>query len=159
MNRVSKLGCAAFCSIAAISVASAQSSAPPSPQQRAEMTLKLRQGLFEVQAYAFGPVGAMLKGAPFNAEAATLAAKRVQVTASMIPDVFKLDTHTFTLKTRAREGIWTNKADFDQKAHDLQQAAVNLEMAAMSGDKAETMKAAIAVGKACGACHDEYREK
>ncbi|HUN75886.1 MAG TPA: cytochrome c [Steroidobacteraceae bacterium] len=157
MNRVSKLGCAAL-SVAAISIAFAQNG-PPNPQQRAEMALKVRQGLFDVQSFAFAPVGAMLKGAPFNADAAVTAAKRIQVTASMIPDVFKDDTSKFTLKTRARAGIWTNMADFTQKAHDLQQAAAGLEMAAMTGDKAETMKAAVAVGKSCGACHDEYREK
>jgi cytochrome c556 len=159
MNRVSMLGCAALGSLAVISVAIAQGPPPQSPEQQAASALKLRQALFDVQSYAFGPVGAMMKGAPFNADVVVTAAKRVQVTSSMIPDVFKTDTHTFTLKTRALEGIWTNKADFDSKARDLQQAAAALEMAAMSGDKAETMKAAVAVGKACGACHDQYRAK
>ncbi|HTW38644.1 MAG TPA: cytochrome c [Steroidobacteraceae bacterium] len=160
MNRLSMLGLAAVCSVAAISVASAQGG-PMSPQQRAEAAVKLRQGLFQVQAFAFGPVGAMLKNQmPFNAQAAELAAKRVEVTSSMIPDVFRVNTSKDTgLKTRALDGIWTNKADFDQKAHDLNQAAMNLEMAAMGGDKAQTMQAAIAVGKACGACHDQFRAK
>ncbi|HTX25212.1 MAG TPA: cytochrome c [Steroidobacteraceae bacterium] len=158
MNRFSKLGLAALCSTAAISVGIAQNG-PPNPQQQAEMALKLRQGLFEVQSFAFMPVGRMLKGAPFNAEAAETAAKRIEVTSSMIPDVFMLDTRKFQLKTRALDGIWTNKADFDQKAHDLNQAAMNLQMAAMGGDKSATMQAAVAVGKACGACHDEFRSK
>jgi cytochrome c556 len=159
MNRFSKLGVAAFCSVAAVSIAMAQGG-PMTPQQRAEGALKLRQGLFEVQSFAFGPVGMMLKNqAPFNAEAAETAAKRIEMTSSMIPDVFKMDTRKFTLKTRALDGIWTNMSDFDQKAHDLNQAAMNLEMAAMGGDKAMTMQAAVAVGKACGACHDQFRAK
>jgi cytochrome c556 len=159
MNRFSKLGFAAFCSVAAISIAIAQNG-PMTPQQRAEGAVKLRQGLFDVQSFAFAPVGAMLKNqAPFNAEAAQTAAKRIEMTSSMIPDVFKTDTSKFTLKTRALEGIWTNTADFQQKARDLNQAATNLEMAAMGGDKAATMQAAVAVGKACGACHDQFRAK
>jgi cytochrome c556 len=159
MNRFSTLSLAAVCSVAAISVALAQGG-PMTPQQRAEAAVKLRQGLFEVQSFAFGPVGAMLKGAPFNAEAAQTAAKRIEMTSSMIPDVFRVNTSKDTgLKTRALDGIWTNKADFDQKAHDLTQAATNLEMAAMGGDKSTTMQAAVAVGKACGACHDQFRAK
>ena len=159
MNRVSKFACAALCSAAVISVAIAQNG-PMTPEQQAAAAVKLRQGLFDVQSYAFMPVGAMMKGAPFNAQAAETAAKRIQMTSSMIPEVFMKDTRQFTgIKTRALEGIWTNKADFDQKAHDLQQAAAGLEMAAASGDKSETMKAAVAVGKACGACHDQFRAK
>ncbi len=159
MNRFSTLGFAALCSVAAVSIAIAQSG-PMTPQQRAQAAVLTRQGLFLVQSFAFGPVAAMLKGAPFNAQAAETAAKRIEMTSSMIPDVFKANTSSVTgLKTRALDGIWTNTADFDQKAHDLNQAASSLEMAAMSGDKGMTMQAAVAVGKACGACHDEFRAK
>lgn len=160
MNRLSVLGFAAVCSVAAVSVALAQRG-PMTPEQRAEAMVKVRQGLFEVQSYAFAPVGAMLRNqAPFNAEVAATAAKRIEMTSSMIPDVFKMNTSKFTgIKTRALDGIWTSEADFDQKARDLNQAAMNLEMAAMGGDKAQTMQAAVAVGKACGACHDQFRAK
>jgi cytochrome c556 len=58
---------------------------------------------------------------------------------------------------------WGTVADtsdpFQQKARDLHQAAVNLYMAAKSGDANATHQAAIAVGKACGACHDEFRSQ
>ena len=148
----------AACSIAALSVGVAQQG-PQTPEQQAEQAVKVRKGLFDVQAFAFGPVGAMLKGAPFDAEKAGTAAARIQMTSSMIPDVFGMDTRKFMVQTKAREGIWTNKADFDAKAKDLQNAAANLEMAAKSGDKGATLKAAGAVGKACGSCHDQFREK
>ena len=78
----------------------------------------------------------------------------------MIPDVFQTDTRKFTtLKTKAQDGIWTNQADFTAKADDLGKAAAALGDAAKSGDKGTTLKAAGAVGKACGACHDNYRNK
>ncbi len=157
MNRFSMLGLAAICSAVVLS-ASAQNG-PPTPEQQAQQAVKVRQGLFDVQAYSFGPVGAMLKGAPFNAEAAEKAAKRIQMTSSMIPEVFQTDTRKFQVKTKAREGIWTNKADFDQDAKNLQMAAEGLETAAKTGEKSATLKAAGAVGKACGKCHDEFREK
>lgn len=158
MNRVSKLGLAAMCSVAAISVGLAQQG-PQTPEQKAAAAVKVRQGLFEVQSYSFGPVAAMLRGAPFNAQAAETAAKRIEMTSSMIPELFKFDTRKFMVNTKARDDIWTNQADFAQKANALNMAAQNLETAAMSGDAAMTKQAGIAVGKACGSCHDQFRNK
>ncbi len=159
MNRVSKLGLAALCSVAAISVGIAQNG-PQTPEQQAQNAVKLRKAVFDVQAYSFAPVGAMLQHkAPFNAQVAETAAKRIEMTASLIPEVFKFDTRKFMVDTKARDGIWTNMADFDQKAKDLETAAMSLEMAAMSGDQSATLRAAAQVGKACGSCHDEFRNK
>jgi cytochrome c556 len=158
MTGICKTGLALLCSVAAFSVAMAQNP-PPTPEQQAENATKTRQGLFDVQAFSFAPVGAMLKGAPFDAAVAQKAAQRIQFTSSMIPDVFQNDTRKFQVKTKAREGIWTNKSDFEAKAHDLTTAAEALETAAKGGDKGATLKAAGAVGKACGACHDQFREK
>ncbi len=158
MNGVSKLGLAALCSLAVVSVGRAQGG-PANPDAQAQAAVKLRKAVFDVQSYAYLPMGAFLKGAPFDATAAETAAERIQMTSSMIPDVFKFDTRKFHVMTRALDGIWTNQADFNQKAKDLHDAAVNLESAAKSGDADATKQAAIAVGKACGACHDEFRSK
>jgi cytochrome c556 len=165
MNGITRIGVAAAGSLILASVAMAQGApaggAPAqTPEQKAEATVLTRQGLFKVQSFAFGPVGAMLRpGGTFDAAVATKAAQRVQVTASMIPEVFATDTHTFgTIKTRAREGIWSNKSDFDSKANDLVKAAADLEAAAKAGDKDKTLAAARAVGKGCSGCHDQFRD-
>ncbi len=76
----------------------------------------------------------------------------------MIPELFATDTHTASVKTRAREGIWTNKADFDTKANDLVKAAADLEAAAKTGDKDKTLAAARCSGKGCSGCHDQFRD-
>jgi cytochrome c556 len=160
MNGITRIGVAAIGSLLVASAAMAQGApAPPTPEQAAQNTVLTRQGLFKVQSFAFGPVGGMLRGAPFDAAVAVKAAQRVQATASMIPDVFNTDTHTFKdIKTRAREGIWTNKSDFDAKAADLVKAAAALEVAAKSGDKDATIAAARGVGKGCSGCHDQFRD-
>jgi len=162
MKRVSKLGLAALCSlcsVATVSVVFAQGGPPPTPEQKAQNAVKVRQGLFDVQNFSFAPVAAMMRGAPFNAMVAETAAKRIEMTSSMIPDVFKTDTSKFTVTTKARESIWTNMSDFQQKAQALNMAAMNLETAAMSGDAGMTKQAAVAVGKACGSCHDQFKNK
>jgi cytochrome c556 len=158
MNGFTRIGLAAVGSMIVVSAALAQGT-PPTPEQKTAATVLTRQGLFKVQSFAFGPVGGMLRGAPFDAAVAQKAAARVQVTAGMIPEVFATDTHTSTATpTKAREGIWTNKSDFDSKANDLVKAAADMETAAKTGDKDATLKAARAVGKACSACHDQFRD-
>ena len=160
MNGFTRIGLAAVGSLIVASAAMAQGAAPPTPEQKAQAAVLTRQGLFKIQAFVFGPVGGMLRGAPFDAAVVQKAAERLEVTGGLIPDVFALDTHTYTgTPTKAREGIWTNKSDFDGKANDLVKAAADLEAAAKTGDKGATLKAAGAVGKSCGACHDQFRDK
>jgi cytochrome c556 len=149
---------------AALSVAVAHAAAPgtpPSPEDVAKGQIETRQGLFKVIGATWGPVGGMLRGnAEFNAAVVAKAAERLSHLAPIIPDLFVADTRKFTqFKTSALDGIWNSQADFKSKADDLAKAATELAAAAATGDKANTLKAAGAIGKACGGCHDSYRAK
>jgi cytochrome c556 len=111
--------------------------------------------------FYMAPLGGMLKNkVPFDATVAAKNGAHIAQLGGMIPDLFVFDTRKVTtLKTKAQDGIWTNQADFAAKADDLVKAANALVDAAKTGDKGTTLKAAGAVGKACGACHDNYRNK
>jgi cytochrome c556 len=164
MNRFVKSSLIALCALASTSAVIAQdggASGPPSPEQQAEQATLTRQGLLKVVGFYMGPLGGMLKNkVPFDAAKAGDNAAHIAQLGSMIPDVFVFDTRQATaIKTKAKEGIWTNSGDFKAKADDLVKAANALAEAAKSGDKGTTLKAAAAVGKACGACHDDYRNK
>jgi cytochrome c556 len=157
MKRFVKLGLLAVCSVAAVTTVIAQDAGKPTPEQTA---VKARQGLLDTTSWAMGPMGAMLKGAPFDAALVQKNATRVAQLGSMIPDMFSTDTRKATnVTTKAREGIWAQKADFDAKANDLVKAATEAAEAAKGGDKAATLKALGAVGKSCGSCHDSFRDK
>lgn len=160
MNRFAKSSLIALCAIAPVSAVLAQEG-PPTPEQQAEQAVLTRQGLLKVMGMYMGPLGAMLKNKmPFDAAVASKSATHIAELGSMIPDVFTPDVRGKTsVKTKAQDGIWTNQADFKSHADDLVKAAQNLQEAAKSGDKGTTLKAAAAVGKACGACHDNYRNK
>ena len=145
--------------LGAVSIALAQNG-PPSPEKQAEKTVETRQGLFNVQAFVFGPVGAMLKGSiPLDAALVQKEAARLQVTSSMITEMFKVDTRKFQTHTHAKDKIWDSQADFTKKADDLHEAAMTLEAAAKKGERSGILDAAGKVGNACKACHDEYRDK
>ncbi|MEJ1965077.1 MAG: cytochrome c [Gammaproteobacteria bacterium] len=79
----------------------------------------------------------MLKNkVPFDAAAAQKTGDRLAELAVFIPDTFATDARKATsVKTKARDGIWTNMADFKAKSDDLVKAAQALSAAAKSGDK------------------------
>ena len=160
MNRWLALGIAAVISLGSMSVAVSQD-APPTPEEQAKEAVLMRQGLFKLMGWNMAPLGAMLRNKmPFDAAVAQKSAQRMEQLSAMIPDVFQADTRKLTgVKTGALEGVWTSKADFTAKANDMNKAAAALSAAAKTGDKGATMKAAAAVGKACGSCHDSFRAK
>jgi cytochrome c556 len=160
MKRLLSIGVAA--ALAVVSATSfAQGAAPPSPEAQAKSTVETRQGLFKLIANQWGPVGGMLRNqVPFDAAVVARNAGRVQVLAGMITELHTRDTREFkAIKTSALDGIWNSQADFKVKADALVTAAGSLATVAKAGDQAATLKAAGEVGKACGACHDNYRAK
>jgi cytochrome c556 len=161
MNRFAKSSLIALCALAPVYSVLAQDAGPATPEQQAEQAVLTRQGLLKVMGLYMAPLGGMLKNkVPFDAAVAGKSATHISQLGSMIPDVFAFDTRKATnVKTKAQDGIWSNQADFSAKADDLVKAATALADAAKSGDKGATLKAAGAVGKSCGACHDNYRNK
>lgn len=61
--------------------------------------------------------------------------------------------------SRARPEIWTNRADFEAKANDLQVAANRLLQLSRAGDAAGYAAQADSVEAACTACHVAYRDE
>ena len=160
MNRLTRMGVALAAS-AVSALAVSQGAGPPSPEAQAKSAIEARQGLYKLMATQFGPIGGMLRNTvPFDAAVIARNSARIAVLSEIIPELFTNDTRTFTAtKTAALPGIWNSQADFKGKADALTKAANDLTAAAKGGDKAATMAAAGAVGKACGSCHDNYRQK
>lgn len=61
--------------------------------------------------------------------------------------------------THALPKIWSDHADFAKAAANLNAAAQKLSAAAAADDKAAFAAAFQETGKACGACHREFRAK
>lgn len=132
----------------------------PTPEDQAKGAVDVRQSIFKLQGWTMGPLGGMLKNQiPFDAALAKTAGERLTALSQMIPAAFNADTRKFTVETDALPLIWDYKDDFDKKAADLTEASKALAMAAESGDKGMTLRAAANVGKACGACHDKFRKQ
>lgn len=118
-----------------------------------------RQSYFTLLAMNFGPIASMLKGdIPWDdARAATMAANFTALANMNVAPAFPPGTEQGT--TRAKPGLWENKADFESKLADLKAASQALLPAVQSGDKKAVGGAVKEIGGACKACHDEYKAK
>lgn len=156
MKRSFAVAVAAVVTFGAISVSVAQPQANPD-----QAAIEARQGLFKLMGWAFGPMGGMLQNkVPFDAAAAQTSAARIQALSEMISDAFARDTRQFKgTRTGALDSIWSGKAEFAAKANDMNKVAADFVAAAKTGDRGATLKAAGQVGKACGSCHDSFRQK
>lgn len=128
--------------------------------QAEQKAIEDRQALFKEIDKAFKPVGEMVKRKqPYDAAIVQDSAAKLATLAPKIPDAFKVDTHAVEgVKTKARDNIWTNLPDFKAKADALVKSLDGLAAAGKAGDEKALRPAFAAVGKACSACHDNYKD-
>jgi cytochrome c556 len=128
--------------------------------QRAVAAVATRQGLFRLLAFVMQPLTRMAQDAvPFDARLVAQSADRLQQLGSLIPEMFKADTHMSDASSHALDGIWVTPEDFAAKAEDLTDAANVLAAAAASRDRDAAFKAIRQIAAACAACHASYRQK
>lgn len=119
-----------------------------------------RQSYFAMIGANFGPMISMVKGEiPWQED--QMAAYADQLAALATLDVMRgFADGSEKGTTRAKPEIWQNKADFKAKMDDLKTAANALQAVAEQGtDRKAISEQVIATGKACKACHDEYKSK
>ncbi len=139
------LGILIFASVASAGIAIA-----------AEDPIKERQQLMKNNGDAVKAVTAMLKGEkPYDASAAEAAMKSINGSIAKFITLFPKGTETGG-DTAAKPEIWTNKAEFDAIAKQLDEATAKAALASASG--LDSFKMAMGdVGKSCKACHEKFR--
>ena len=128
-------------------------------QAKPEEVLALRKGVYQVIRASFGPLAGFADGkVQLDAAKAQLLGTRLAAVAPMAAEVFPTDSD-FVAGSKAKPEIWSKPADFKAKMDAFQTAAAKLADAAKAGNL-EAVKAAVPdVGKACKACHEDFREK
>lgn len=123
--------------------------------------IKARQSYYQVIKYNFGILGAMVKGKKdYDAALADSAANNILA-------LSKLDNSQLWPKgsdnsqldnTRAKPAIWENYPDVKEKSANWKAAVEKL--AGNAGNGLGALKGSFGpVGKACKACHDDYKAK
>ena len=117
-----------------------------------------RADLMEVIAYKVAQARAMAQGEiPVDEALFAKHARDVAVLASIIPEGFI--ANSAVEGSAALPEVWTNMADFKQKAMDLQNAAQALADAAAANGFEASKGMVQAVGQSCGGCHRPYRRR
>lgn len=127
-------------------------------QAKPEVLVKQRQAAMTLLGKYFGPMAAMARGkAPFNASVVQRNAGFVDNLSRMPWDGF--DASTRSLDTRALPAVFNDAATFKQAANRMENEAAKLVAVSKSGDEGAVKAQIGALGKSCGACHDDFRQK
>jgi cytochrome c556 len=131
--------------------------ASASAQMKPEDAIKFRKAAFNVMGYNFGSIGAMVNAKkPYNKAEAERNANAVGAVAHMPYELFGPGTDKG--ETRAKPEVWSEPDKFKAAADKMQAEVVKL-VAAARGDEAGLKAQFGEVGKACKACHDNYRKE
>ncbi len=127
-------------------------------QAKPDVLVKQRQAVMTLQGKYFGPLFGVAQGkAPYNAAMVQRNAGLLDNLSRMAWDGF--EPGTTGEKSRALPAIYENKAKFMQYATQLENETSKLVTVSRSGDEAAVKAQIGAVGKVCGACHDDFRSK
>lgn len=120
--------------------------------------IKYRQSALFVMGQQFGRIAAVIKGRrPYDKA-------EVAEDAAIVDEMSKLPWEGFIAgtdqgKTQAKPEIWTEAEKFKSRQDKLEQEAAKLDQVAKGGDF-DAIKAQFGeTGKACKACHDDFRRK
>jgi cytochrome c556 len=129
-----------------------------SAQVKPEILVKQRQAVMTLQGKYFGPLAAVAQGkAPYNAVAVQRNAGFLDNLSRMAWDGF--DASTRNEKSRALPAVFDNEARFKEAASRLESEVSKLAALSRTGDEAAVKAQIGAVGKVCGSCHDDFRQK
>ena len=127
-------------------------------QAKPEVLVKQRQAAMTLQGKYFGPLAAMAQGkAPYNAEVVKRNAGFLDNLSRMPWDGF--DPSTTGVKSHAKPEVFTDSAGVKEAISRLENETHKLYEVSQKGDEAAVKAQIGAVGKACGGCHEKFREK
>lgn len=128
------------------------------PFAKPEDAIKYRQSALFVMGQHFGRIGAVVKGErPYNKDEVTRNAAIAEQMSSLHWEAFTPGTDKGN--TRAKPEIWSNPAQFKSAADKMEQEMRNLAAVAKGGDLNPIKTQFGETGKACKACHDDFRKK
>ena len=129
-------------------------------QVKPEILVKQRQAAMTLQGKYFGPMGGMAQGkVPYNADTIAFNAAMLDALSRMPWDGFAASTKDVSVKTAALPAIFSEPAKFKQAQDTFQTAVQGLVKVSRGGNEAEQKAAIAALGKTCGGCHTNFREK
>lgn len=127
-------------------------------QVKPEILVKQRQAAMTLQGKYFGPLAGMAQGkVPYNADTVAFNAALLDALSRMPWDGFAESTKGE--KSHALPAVWSDAAKFKSAQDNFHKAVAALVAVSRGGDEAAQKAAIGGVGKTCGGCHQDFREK
>src|SRR5256885_4754015 len=127
-------------------------------QVKPEILVKQRQAAMTLQGKYFGPLAGMAQGKlPYDAGIVQRNAGYLDVLDKLPWDGF--DPRTRDVKSAALPALWSEPAKFKEAQERLQSEVSKLVSVSQGGDEGAVKAQIGAIGKVCGNCHDNFREK
>ena len=127
-------------------------------QAKPEVLVKQRQAAMTLIGKYFGPLGGMAQGrVPYNQQVVQRNAAILDVLKDTPWDGFHESTKG--VKSAALPALWEKPGEVKQGIERFQSEVGKLAQVSKSGDEAAVKAQIGAVGKTCGGCHDNFREK
>lgn len=144
---------------AVIGTATLLASGTAAAQAKPEDVIKFRKSVYTVVGWHVRPLGAMVKGQmPYDQ---ALFAKNAEIVATMskiAPDAFMAGSDKGD--TKVKPEVWSDAAGFKKVMDNFQAEAAKLAEVAKTATSVDQVRGQFgALGKACAACHDNYRNK
>jgi cytochrome c556 len=115
-------------------------------QVKPEILVKQRQAVMTLHGKYLGPLVGMAQGkVPYNAD--------------IVRRNAGFDPSTQGVKSNALPEVFSNSAKFKEAALHLENETHKLYELSQKGDEAAVKAQIGAVGKSCGGCHDNFRQK
>jgi cytochrome c556 len=128
-------------------------------QAKPEDLVKQRMAAMTLMAKYIGPVGAMVQGkVPYDAAVVARNTSFVDTLDKMPWDGFNPSTRDVK-DTHAKPDIYSEAEKCKSRWEHLQSEVATLAAAAKGGDQNAVKAAFGGVGKACKACHDDFRRE
>jgi cytochrome c556 len=127
-------------------------------QAKPDVLVKQRQAKMTLQAKYFGALVVVAQGKVAYDAAA------VQRNAGFLDNLTRMawdgyDPSTRNEKSRTLPAVYDNSAKFKEYANRLENQTSMLYSLSRGGDEAAVKTQIGAIGKTCGACHDDFRSK
>ncbi len=127
-------------------------------QAKPDTLVKQRQAAMTLIAKYFGPLGGMAQGrVPYNQQTVQRNAAILDVLKDTPWDGFHESTKD--VKSAALPAVWEKQGEVKQAIERFTGEVGKLAQVSKSGDEAAVKAQIGAVGKSCGGCHDNFREK
>jgi cytochrome c556 len=129
-----------------------------SAQVKPEVLVKQRQAGMTMIAKYWGPLGGMVAGrVPYDAAVVARNAGYLETLTKLPWDGFNASTKDE--KSAALPAVFADAGKFKEGAEALEGAVAKLAATFKGGSEADVKAAIGAVGKTCGGCHDNFRQK